>query len=57
MFCTPNNLPKKQAWFMDESEEDPRLPHHRNPKELVSLDHLAGQTSFSLLLLLLSLCL
>jgi 1,2-dihydroxy-3-keto-5-methylthiopentene dioxygenase len=33
---------------MDESEEDPRLPHHRNPKEFVSSDHLAGQTSFSL---------
>ncbi|XP_059446678.1 acireductone dioxygenase 1-like [Corylus avellana] len=30
-----------EAWFMDESEEDPRLPHHRNPKEFVSLDHLA----------------
>ncbi|XP_008224244.1 PREDICTED: 1,2-dihydroxy-3-keto-5-methylthiopentene dioxygenase 1 isoform X1 [Prunus mume] len=31
----------KQAWFMDESDEDPRLPHHRKPEELVPLDHLA----------------
>ncbi|KAF2290162.1 hypothetical protein GH714_003785 [Hevea brasiliensis] len=29
------------AWFMDESSEDQRLPHHRNPQEFVSLDHLA----------------
>ena len=27
---------------MDESDEDPRLPHHRNPQEFVSLDRLAG---------------
>uniref|UniRef100_A0A803MU91 Acireductone dioxygenase n=1 Tax=Chenopodium quinoa TaxID=63459 RepID=A0A803MU91_CHEQI len=26
---------------MDESNEDPRLPHHRNPKEFVSLDTLS----------------
>ncbi|KAK2647093.1 hypothetical protein Ddye_022288 [Dipteronia dyeriana] len=30
-----------EAWFMDESNEDQRLPHHRKPKELVSLNHLA----------------
>lgn len=27
---------------MDDSVEDPRLPHHRHPKELVSLNRLAG---------------
>lgn len=27
---------------MDESDADPRLPHHLNPKEFVPLDHLAG---------------
>lgn len=32
---------------MDESDEDPRLPHHRIPKEFVPLDHLAGQNSRS----------
>lgn len=31
-----------QAWFMDESSQDQRLPHHRNPKQFVSLDQLAG---------------
>ncbi|KAE8698282.1 1,2-dihydroxy-3-keto-5-methylthiopentene dioxygenase 1 [Hibiscus syriacus] len=30
-----------EAWFMDESNEDQRLPHKRNPNEPVSLDHLA----------------
>ncbi|KAL3507828.1 hypothetical protein ACH5RR_033210 [Cinchona calisaya] len=30
-----------QAWYMDESEEDQRFPHHREPKEFVSLDKLA----------------
>ncbi|KAH7851828.1 hypothetical protein Vadar_016940 [Vaccinium darrowii] len=30
-----------EAWFMDENNEDQRLPHHRNPKEFVSLQHLA----------------
>ncbi|XP_020871621.1 1,2-dihydroxy-3-keto-5-methylthiopentene dioxygenase 4 isoform X3 [Arabidopsis lyrata subsp. lyrata] len=30
-----------EAWFMDDSNEDQRLPHHLNPKELVSLDYLA----------------
>ncbi|KAF8369493.1 hypothetical protein HHK36_012698 [Tetracentron sinense] len=30
-----------QAWYMDEGEEDQRLPHHRDPKEFVSLDQLA----------------
>ncbi|XP_058212118.1 acireductone dioxygenase 1-like [Rhododendron vialii] len=29
-----------EAWFMDENIEDQRLPHHRNPKEFVSLQHL-----------------
>jgi hypothetical protein len=30
------------AWYMDDSEEDQRLPHHRNPKQFVSLDKLSG---------------
>lgn len=32
---------------MDESDEDPRLPHHRIPEEFVPSDHLAGQNSNS----------
>ena len=31
-----------QAWYMDDSDEDERLPHHRNPKEFVTLEKLAG---------------
>lgn len=31
-----------QAWYMDESTDDMRLPHHRAPKEFVSLDQLAS---------------
>lgn len=31
-----------QAWYMDDSDEDQRLPHHREPKEFVSLEKLAG---------------
>lgn len=27
---------------MDDSDEDQRLPHHREPKEFVTLDKLAG---------------
>lgn len=30
-----------EAWYMDDSDEDQRLPHHREPKEFVSLDQLA----------------
>uniref|UniRef100_A0A2P2IM66 Uncharacterized protein MANES_03G173600 n=1 Tax=Rhizophora mucronata TaxID=61149 RepID=A0A2P2IM66_RHIMU len=30
-----------EAWYMDESSEDKRLPHHRSPNEPVSLDQLA----------------
>ncbi|MED6148388.1 hypothetical protein PIB30_052782 [Stylosanthes scabra] len=30
-----------QAWYMDDSEEDQRLPHHKEPKQFVSLDQLA----------------
>ncbi|THF97408.1 hypothetical protein TEA_007283 [Camellia sinensis var. sinensis] len=30
-----------QAWYMDDSDEDQRLHHHRSPKEYVSLDQLA----------------
>ncbi|KAM0936596.1 putative acireductone dioxygenase (Fe(2+)-requiring) [Dioscorea sansibarensis] len=29
-----------EAWLMDESDEDQRLPHHRNPKEFVPLSKL-----------------
>lgn len=31
-----------QAWLMDDSNEDQRLPHHPNPKELLTIDYLAG---------------
>ncbi|XP_073134590.1 acireductone dioxygenase 1 isoform X2 [Henckelia pumila] len=31
-----------EAWFMEEDEEDQRLPHQKNPPEYVSMDHLAG---------------
>ncbi|KAF9607047.1 hypothetical protein IFM89_030820 [Coptis chinensis] len=30
-----------EAWHMEESNEDQRLPHHRNPKEFVSMNKLA----------------
>ncbi|CAN7091332.1 unnamed protein product [Brassica rapa subsp. narinosa] len=30
-----------EAWLMDDSNEDPRLPHHPNPKELLTMDYLA----------------
>ncbi|KAF4352868.1 hypothetical protein CsatB_026246 [Cannabis sativa] len=30
-----------EAWFMDDSNEHPRLPHRLNPKELLPLDKLA----------------
>ncbi|ONK76527.1 uncharacterized protein A4U43_C03F29170 [Asparagus officinalis] len=30
-----------KAWYMEENEEDKRLPHHKNPKEFVSLNKLA----------------
>ncbi|CAH2079144.1 unnamed protein product [Thlaspi arvense] len=30
-----------QAWYMDDSLEDQRLPHHKDPKEFISLDKLA----------------
>ncbi|KAL8158263.1 acireductone dioxygenase 1-like [Apium graveolens] len=30
-----------EAWFMQENDEDKRLPHHCNPQEFVSPDHLA----------------
>lgn len=33
-----------QAWYMDDSNEDQRLPHHREPKQFVSLDKLAGMS-------------
>ncbi|CAD5319567.1 unnamed protein product [Arabidopsis thaliana] len=30
-----------QAWYLDNKEEDQKLPHHKDPKEFVSLDKLA----------------
>ncbi|EYU41440.1 hypothetical protein MIMGU_mgv1a014818mg [Erythranthe guttata] len=30
-----------QAWFMQESDDDQRLPHHKNPPEFVSMEQLA----------------
>ncbi|KAG2302348.1 hypothetical protein Bca52824_030999 [Brassica carinata] len=30
-----------EAWLMDESNEDQRLPHHPSPKELLTMDYLA----------------
>ncbi|KAF8008149.1 hypothetical protein BT93_K1977 [Corymbia citriodora subsp. variegata] len=30
-----------RAWYIDDSDEDQRLPHHREPKAFVSLDQLA----------------
>lgn len=32
-----------QAWYMDDSDEDQRFPHHREPKQFVSLDQLASK--------------
>ena len=29
-----------EAWYMDDSEEDQRLPHHREPKEFIHVDKL-----------------
>lgn len=32
-----------QAWFMDDIQNDPQLPHHlNNPHEFVSPNYLAG---------------
>lgn len=36
-----------QAWYMDDSDEDQRLPHHKDPKEFVSLDQLSGTSQIS----------
>ncbi|KAG0625498.1 hypothetical protein M758_2G060100 [Ceratodon purpureus] len=33
--------PPMEAWYMDDSAEDQRKPHHRDPPEYVSLDKLA----------------
>ncbi|XP_024400473.1 acireductone dioxygenase 3 isoform X2 [Physcomitrium patens] len=33
--------PLMEAWYMDDSAEDQRMPHHRNPPEYVSLKKLA----------------
>ncbi|KAK6130244.1 hypothetical protein DH2020_036054 [Rehmannia glutinosa] len=31
-----------EAWFMQENDDDQRFPHHKNPPEYVSLEHLAN---------------
>eukprot|EP00249_Psilotum_nudum_P009536 c21997_g1_i1 orf=169-885(+) len=31
-----------EAWYMDDSIEDQRLPHHVNPRQYVSIEQLAG---------------
>lgn len=36
--CPPPNM--VEAWFMDDSEDDQRLPHRKEPNEPVSLEHL-----------------
>lgn len=38
--------PPLEAWYMNDSEEDQRLPHHRNPPEYVTLEKLAGSGCF-----------
>lgn len=35
-----------EAWYMDDSTEEQRKPHHRNPPEYVSLEELAGISIF-----------
>ena len=37
-----------QAWFMDDSDEDQRLPHHLEPKQYVSLQKLDGTTCWEM---------
>ncbi|XP_061347692.1 acireductone dioxygenase 2-like isoform X2 [Gastrolobium bilobum] len=40
----PDQDPREEvleAWYMDDSNEDQRLPHHKEPKDFVSLDQLA----------------
>lgn len=32
-----------QAWYMDDSDEDQRLPHHLEPKQYLSLQQLDGK--------------
>lgn len=31
-----------EAWYMDDSAEDQRKPHHRNPPEYIPLEKLVG---------------
>lgn len=31
------------VWYMDDNDEDQRLPQHHDPKKFVSLDKLAGK--------------
>nr|CAB3494656.1 unnamed protein product [Digitaria exilis] len=37
-----------EAWYMDDSQEDQRLPHHREPKEFIPLEKLSGIISWRL---------
>ncbi|XP_058212117.1 acireductone dioxygenase 2 [Rhododendron vialii] len=39
--CKDDREEVLEAWYMDDSTEDQRLPHHREPKEFVSLDKLS----------------
>lgn len=32
-----------EAWYMDDNENNQRLPHHHEPKKFVSLDKIAGK--------------
>lgn len=36
---------------MDDSDEDQRLPHHRNPKEFVSFEKLDGMHIFEVVII------
>ncbi len=41
--AVPDKDPREeviQAWYMDDSDEDQRLPHHLEPKQYLSLQQL-----------------
>lgn len=38
---SPGSLDMVQAWYMDESEEDPQLPHRAEPSRPVDLQQLS----------------
>lgn len=44
-----NKSPREEvieAWYMDDSDNNQRLPHHRKPKKFVSLDKLTGKYTY-----------